>query len=201
MLRTWGSMLLKGVRISFEKYSWHTSGSTAHKFLHGMALVSAISASSTLPTYLNVPRASSTTSRVSSLNNLIKPPTTPLESSNLRFASFDKTKLEIQAAAHPLSVASGDESCRCIADEFNEQSLSERILPCQQQAALGRAAVSFAVRWCLLGHQRQFWTQEGLHEAWRIFWFVCPWSSVGGFLIWIESRKSRKEKEEEKKKN
>jgi hypothetical protein len=61
-------------------------------------------------TYLNVPKASSTTSRVSSLNNLIKPATTPLESNNLRFASLDITKLEIHAAAQPLSVASGDDS-------------------------------------------------------------------------------------------
>lgn len=58
--------------------------------------------------YLNVPKASSTTSRVSSPSKLIKLPTTPFDNNNFKLASLPMIKLETQAAAQPLSVASGE---------------------------------------------------------------------------------------------
>lgn len=102
-----GSSLLKGVKMSYWTYSWQTSNSTVHKFLY--------TDQQTLLTkqkeiYLNVPSASSTTSRFSSLSNLISPVTAPFESSNLRFALLETMRLDILAAAQARSVASGEDN-------------------------------------------------------------------------------------------
>lgn len=151
--------------MSLAKYSWHTSGSTEHMFLFnaikkkGQRLSSPVTF--TWLFYLKVPKASSTTSRVSSLNNLIKLPTTPFDNNNFKLASLAIIKLEIQAAAQPLSVESGDFNYVRIKALSIQGCIQASLLlvPCRQQEALDRVGRLIV---------DQQWFQ-------KCHWFWHPW--------------------------